>query len=152
MILSALPFIGSLLLAAFSFFIGRVYSETQTIMAEKRKQYLEFLSLLPPLQDTYNDMTEQELMTRLEPAIINLPSLMFYADTSVLAAWEVFHEKYLEAHEQLTPHSPPLAPPYQALSKAQNDLILEMRRDSFRGSIFSYRGKSRVPPHGSLRK
>lgn len=142
---SALTLIGSLIFASLSFLAGRFYAESERILSEKRKHYLEFLSILPPLQDTYNNSTKEEFLTALRPAMEYVPRLMFYADKSVIMAWGVLLQKYLEAHAKLTPGCPDHASEYKALSMAQNDLVLEMRRDSFRWSIFNYSGKSRVP-------
>lgn len=143
--LSALTFIGGLILTALGFIIGRFYAESERILSEKRKHYLDFLSALPPLNDAYNGTTEEEFVATLRPAMERLPSLLFYADNSVMIAWGVLQQKYFEAHAQLSPDSPPLAPEYKALATAQNDLVLEMRRDAFRWSIFNYNGKTRVP-------
>lgn len=143
--LSALAFIGGLILTALGFIIGRFYAESERILSEKRKHYLDFLSALPPLNDTYNGTTEEEFVATLRPAMERLPSLLFYADNSVMMAWGVLQQKYFEAHARLSPDSPPLAPEYKALATAQNDLVLEMRRDAFRWSIFNYNGKTRVP-------
>lgn len=143
--LSILTFIGGLVLAALGFIIGRFYAESERILSEKRKHYLEFLSALPPLNDTYNDTTEEEFIATLRPAMERLPSLLFYADNSVMMAWGVLQQKYFEAHARLSTDSPPLAPEYKALATAQNDLVLEMRRDAFRWSIFNYSGKTRIP-------
>jgi len=144
-VLSALAFIGGLILTALGFIIGRFYAESERILSEKRKHYLDFLSALPPLNDTYNGTTEEEFVATLRPAMERLPSLLFYADNSVMMAWGVLQQKYFEAHARLSPDSPPLAPEYKALATAQNDLVLEMRRDAFRWSIFNYNGKTRVP-------
>ncbi|WP_065335279.1 hypothetical protein [Tritonibacter mobilis] len=84
--LGALTFVGSLILASLSFLVGRFYAESERILSEKRKHYLEFLSALPPLQDTYNDTTEEEFLTTLRPAMECIPRLMFYADKSVVLA------------------------------------------------------------------
>lgn len=143
--LSALTFVGGLILTALGFIIGRFYAESERILSEKRKHYLDFLSALPPLNDTYNDTTEEEFVATLRPAMERLPSLLFYADKSVMMAWGVLQQKYFEAHARLSPDNPPLAPEYKALAAAQNDLVLEMRRDAFRWSIFNYSGKTRVP-------
>ncbi|KZY44014.1 hypothetical protein A3731_10725 [Roseovarius sp. HI0049] len=143
--LGALTFVASLIFASLGFLIGRFYAESERILSEKRKYYLEFLSALPPLQDTYNDSTEEEFLTTLRPAMECIPRLMFYADKSVILSWGVLHQKYIEAHATLTPDSPALTPEYKALMTAQNDLVLEMRRDAFRWSVFNYSGKSRVP-------
>lgn len=143
--LTALAFIGSLIIASLGFFIGRFYAESERILAEKRQYYLEFLKALPPLQDTYKGIDNAEFMTTLRPAMERVPSLLFYADKSVAVASGVLLQRYEEANAALTPSSPPLAPEFTALAKAQNDLVLEMRRDAFRWSIFNYSGKSRVP-------
>jgi hypothetical protein len=143
--LGALTFLGSLIVAALGFLVGRFYAESERILSEKRKHYLEFLSVLPPLQDTYNSSTEEEFMSTLRPAVESIPRLMFYADNSVISAWSILYQKYVVAHTNLNPNSPPLAQEYKALAKAQNDLILEMRRDAFRWSVFNYSGKSRIP-------
>ncbi|MBF9052388.1 hypothetical protein GTA62_20560 [Roseobacter sp. HKCCD9010] len=142
--LGALTAFGSVAMAALGFLLGRFYAESERILSEKRKTYLEFLNELPPLNDTYLDATEEEFLESLRPAIERFPKLMFYADKSVLMAWGVLQQRYMEAHAALTPDSPALAPEYQALATAQNDLVLEMRRDAFRWSIFNYSGKTRV--------
>ncbi|MCL7408288.1 hypothetical protein [Marivivens donghaensis] len=141
----ALTFVGSLILASVGFLFGRLYAESALILSEKRRNYLEFLSVLPPLLDTYNNSTDEEFLTSLRPAMEYFPRLMFYADQSVILAWGVLQQRYIEANATLTPNSPALAPEYKALATAQNNLVLEMRRDAFRWSIFNYSGKSRVP-------
>ncbi|MEM1301731.1 MAG: hypothetical protein AAGH17_04040 [Pseudomonadota bacterium] len=144
--LGLLATLGGLVLAILSFLAGRIFAEFERILAEKRGLYLAYLKDLPPLNDAYIDRTHDELMHAFASATDRLPSLLFYADTSVIMAAKAFMEKHHDAHEVLSPQSPPLHPAYQALSKAQNDLVLEMRRDAFRFSIFGYHGKSRVPP------
>ncbi len=148
--LTTLTFIGSIIIATLGFLLGRFYAESERILEEKRKYYLEFLSALPPLQDTYKDTNDAEFIATLRPATERVPSLLFYADKSVVMAWGILYRKYLEANIKLTPRSPPLAPEYMALAKAQNDLVLEMRRDAFRWSVFNYSGISRVPDGSTL--
>ena len=143
-----LAIVGGLFLTSLSFIFGRFYAESERIMSEKRKSYLEFLSVLPPLQDVYDDTTEEEFLSTMRPAIERTPSLIFYADNSVMMAWRVLQQRYFEAHASLTPQSDACAPEYLTLAKAQNDIILEMRRDAFRWSIFNYNGKSRVQKTG----
>lgn len=142
---SVLAAFGGLIMGSIGFLIGRFYAESERILSEKRKTYVDFLSELPPLNDMYLDTTDEELLIALRPAMEHLPSLIFYADANVVMAWDVLHQRYFEAHDALTPKSPPLDPAYKALATAQNDLVLEMRRDAFRFSIFNYSGKSRVP-------
>jgi hypothetical protein len=143
--ITALTFIGSLIVASLGFLFGRFYAESERILAEKRKYYLDFLASLPPLQDTYLDISDEEFLAALRPAMERVPGLLFFADQSVVMASGVLFQRYQEANTALTPGSPPLAPEYLSLAKAQNDLVLEMRRDAFRWSIFNYNGKSRVP-------
>ncbi|MEO9516117.1 MAG: hypothetical protein ABJH45_23730 [Paracoccaceae bacterium] len=90
-------------------------------------------------------MDESEFKEKLSPALEMIPQLLFYGDILVIKAWQELHEHYWIAFSSLTPDSPPASSDFKNLSKAQNDLILEMRRDTFRWSIFNYSGKSRVP-------
>lgn len=145
-----LSIIGSVILAAIGFILGKFYAESERIIAEKRKYYVDLLNILPPLQDSYKDTSEEDVMLAMKPAMDRMPGLIFYGDQPVIIAFGVFVQKYYAANESLTPQSPPKAPEYMALAKAQNDLILEMRRDAFRWSIFSYNGKSRLPKESDL--
>lgn len=142
--LTVLTFFGSVALAAFSFLLGRFYAESERILSEKRKLYSEFLNVLPALQRVYDDTNEQEFDELLRPTMERIPGLLFYADKSVIMAFNAMLQNYHTANVNLSTRSPPLAAEYKALAKAQNDLILEMRRDSFRFSIFNFRGASRV--------
>jgi hypothetical protein len=126
-----------------------MFAESERILSEKRKLYSEFLNTLPPLNDTYLFETDEEFLQAMRPAIEKLPGFLFYADKSVTLAWSALLEKYQQAHERLDRQSPALAPEYLELAKAQNDLILEMRRDAFRWSFFNYSGKSRVPQNST---
>jgi hypothetical protein len=143
--ISVVTLFGSVIMATIGFIFGRLYAESERILAEKRKVYLEFLSALPPLQDMCLDRTKEEYSAAMRPAIERLPSLLFYADKSVLIACGILQQNYDEAHTQLTTESPALDPAYKDLSRAQNDLVLEMRRDAFRWSLFNYSGKTRTP-------
>jgi hypothetical protein len=143
--LGTLTAIGSLILASLGFIVGRFYAESERILSQKRTHYLEFLRVLPPLQDTMKDTTEEEFLNTLRPAMNYVPGLMFYADKKVMIAWNVLYRKYLEANDSLSFDSPALDPAYTGLAKAQNDLIMEMRRDAFQWSVFNHTGKSRVP-------
>jgi hypothetical protein len=142
--LSTAGFIGSLLMAVVSFFIGKFYAESERILQEKRQLYMHFLGLLPPLNDTYLETSEDEFLETLRPAVLDSPKLLFYADNLVVMAWSALYEKYCHAHQNLNALSPEQAPEFTALAKAQNDLILEMRRDAFRWSIFNHSAPSRV--------
>lgn len=143
--MSVLTFLGGLLLTSVGFILGRFFSESERILSDKRRQYLDFLSVLPPLNDVYLDVDDGAFLEKLRPAIARVPSVLFYCDPAVAQAIAVLLQRYEEAHSVLGPESPPLAPEYMVLAKAQNDLVLEMRRDAFRWSIFNYSSASRLP-------
>lgn len=139
-----ITFIGSIMVAAFGFVLGKFYAETERILSDKRRIYEELLSALPSLQITYTNIDDASLESALKPAHDKLPKLLLYADQPVIKAYLAMFTSYWTAHSALGPHSPPEAPEFQALAKAQNDLVLEMRRDAFRWSMFVYRGKTRL--------
>ncbi len=141
--MATLTFVGSLVIAAIGFLFGRFFAETEKILSEKRAAYTDFLSILPPLQDAYVVGEEDKIIAALRPAVMRVPKLLFYADASVLKAWDSLHKAYHDAYSNLSEDSGPLAEEYKRLAKAQNDLVLEMRRDAFRWSIFNYSGKRR---------
>ncbi|SDX19105.1 hypothetical protein [Litoreibacter albidus] len=140
-----LAIIGSLILATISFLLGKIFSESEKILAEKRSAYIDFLNVLPPTNDAYLNNSEEDFIQMMRPSEEMSPRLLFYADTNVVFAWKALIEAYGSAQSNLNPSSPALAAEYKALARAQNDLVLEMRRDAFRWSIFNYSGKSRLP-------
>jgi hypothetical protein len=144
MITTLLTFLGSALVACVGFLFGRIYSETEKILAEKRTLYTEFLASLPNLHIAYQNMTDDDFKGALEAAHNKIPKLLFYADPQVMIAYDNFHKCFWKAHAALGPNSPELALEYKALARAQNDLVLEMRRDAFRWSLFNYSGKRRI--------
>ncbi len=93
-------------------FLGGFWAESERILAEKREAYLSFLSVLPPLNDTYQDTSEQEFCETMRPATEQLPKLIFYADKLVMMAWGMLQKRYFEAHFELSSSSQALAPSY----------------------------------------
>lgn len=144
--LTIIGLLASTLFAALGFALGRLYNESERILALKRRVYEEYLRTLPTPNSAYEDMDKATYRDATAPSMEAIPVLMLYASPSVMAAVSAYLLAYEKAHQSLSPDSPPLAPEYQQLAKAQNDIILEMRRDAFAWSIFGHRGVSRVPP------
>ncbi len=132
---------GGLILSAFTFLAGKNVAETQSILAEKRRVYEAFLRSCPIPHDAYLDR-EIEYSPDFQA---NYPVLLLYAAPSVAAASGRYLELLAKASLVLNPSSPPLHASYREVSKAYNDIILEMRRDAFAWSLFAHTGKSRLP-------
>lgn len=144
--MTAIGVLGSALLAALGFLLGRLYNESERILVQKRRVYEEYLRVLPTPNSAYKDMDDSAYQNTIAPSLDATPVLMLYASPTVAAAASTYLQAYEEACELLSPTSPPLAPEYMRLAKSQNDVILEMRRDAFAWSTFAHRGASRVPP------
>ena len=134
------------LLSGFSFLLGRILSQSEQVLAEKRRVYEEFLRGCPVPNEVYENWSEEVEMSRGARIHEVYAPLLLYASPTVAQAVGVYLQKFGEADQQLSLDSPPLAPAYLNVAKAHNDIALEMRRDSLGWSIFGHRGKSRLPP------
>ena len=106
--LSVLTALGGLLLTGVGFIAGRFFAESERILSDKRKQYLDFLSALPPLNDVYRDVDDEAFLESLRPAISRIPGVLFYCAPSVGQAIQILLQRYEEANSALCPESPPL--------------------------------------------
>lgn len=137
--------IGSIFIAMISFLLGRIFNQSEVILSEKRRVYEEFLRVCPMPNDAYSDATSS-IDTEWLNALRSIQSvLMLYASVNVGLAISRYLQIFSEALEKLTPESEPLHPVFKELAKAQNDIVLEMRRDALGWSMFGYSGKSRLP-------
>ena len=133
------------MVAVLSFVFGRVFSQSEAILTDKRRVYEEFLRNCPDPNEAYEDDTSESVALRMVRLKATKGPLIMYASPSVLLALSRYLELFEHASEELNSSSVALHPTFKALAKAQNDLILEMRRDSFAWSAFGYHGKSRLP-------
>lgn len=141
-----LTLIGTLILTAIGFLLGRFYSETERILSEKRKFYVEYLNSLPRIEVSFRDISKEDFAQLLEPINSLFPKLSFYADKHVMKAYQNFFHSLWHAHLALSPDSPPDAPEHLALIRASNDLVHQMRRDAFRWSLFRYKRRRMMEP------
>ncbi|WP_368186446.1 hypothetical protein [Aestuariibius sp. HNIBRBA575] len=133
------------MVAAIGFVFGRIFSQAEAVLAEKRRIYEEFLMDAPAPNDAYYEIDADELHRKTLALNKVHSKLMLYASHRVLFAASQYLSKYQEAQDELTIDSGSLHPRFKAAAKAQNDLILEMRRDALGWSTFGYYGKSRLP-------
>ncbi|MFQ6547562.1 hypothetical protein AADZ90_006355 [Aestuariibius sp. 2305UL40-4] len=127
------------------FLFGRIFAQSEAILAEKRRVYEAFLVDGPAPNDADSEWSEdidRERQTQIK-RVVN--PMLLYASPPVAQAVSVYLEKFHEADAELGPSSPALHPTYVELAKSHNDVALEMSRDALGWSVFGYRGKSRVP-------
>ncbi|MFP7674331.1 hypothetical protein ACG74X_13370 [Marivita sp. S0852] len=145
MILSWLLPFGGFLLTLVGFVLGRTVSESEKILAEKRRVYEHFITQCPVPNEAYDLADDETIKTRSERLHKAQGALLLYAAPSVAVAVSIYLKKFSEADMILGSESPPLHDKYKELAQAHNDIILEMRRDALAWSAFGYRGKTRLP-------
>ncbi|SEQ04056.1 hypothetical protein [Thalassovita taeanensis] len=137
--------LGGVCLAGFSFLLGRIFSQSEAVLAEKRRVYEEFLTVCPMPNDAYKAWTPEREQERTEAFQSVYGKLMLYAAPAVTLAISLYLDLLNAADIELGPESEPLHPAFKEAAKAHNDIILEMRRDALGLSMFGYYGKSRLP-------
>jgi len=137
-------FLGALV-GIVGFVLGKVFSQSETTLVQKRRVYEAFLVSCPKPDDAYKNLdadAERERQDRLGSV---QAGLLLYASTNVTQAVGIYLQTFSEVAELLTPESPALDPAFKKLALAHNDIILEMRRDVHAWTVFGYYGKSRLP-------
>ena len=143
--MTTLTFIGGLVLTVLGFLFGRIFNQSELILSDKRRVYEDFLKKCPAPDEAYldwSDESEGHPMNRLQE--IKAP-LLLYASPSVALAVGEYIQAFGEADVTLSPNSEPLHPAFKRAAQAQNDVILEMRRDAFAWSAFAHRAPTRLP-------
>ncbi|OIQ38510.1 MAG: hypothetical protein BM560_19035 [Roseobacter sp. MedPE-SWde] len=140
-----MTWLGGLILAILGFGFGRIFNQAEAVLAEKRRVYEEFLKGIPSPNDAYVQCSDTVSEERADAVKKHYGPLMLYAAPTVALAASRYLQAFEQADIELSPESEPLHPKFRDLAKAQNDLILEMRRDALGWSMFGYYGKSRLP-------
>jgi len=133
------------MIAMVSFVLGRIFAQSEAVLAEKRRVYEEFLKICPQPNDVYLEWNIQLEQERFGSMRVMQGPFLLYAAPSVQFAMSRYMLLFDEVDQELGPDTPPLHPRYKELAKAQNDLILEMSRDALGWSVFGFKGKSRLP-------
>jgi hypothetical protein len=144
-LLGVLSSIAALIIGVVGFILGRAISESEKVLAEKRRVYEAFLLACPKPNDAYLNLSEDELKERGERLNTAYTPLLLYCAPPVATAISVYMSNFTDADEELGPQSPALAPVFKILAKSHNDVVLEMRRDALAWSVFGHRGQSRLP-------
>jgi hypothetical protein len=133
---------GGLILTVVGFIFGRVFNQSEQILSDKRRAYEAFLDACPAPNDAYGNWgAEKGAVRDLEKA---RGRISLYGSQNVMLAVRRYLEIFSEVNPILAKESVPLHPMFLKLAQAQNDVILEMRRDALAWSAFAYRGKSRI--------
>jgi hypothetical protein len=140
---NALWILASGIIGVFGFLLGKIFSESEKILADKRRVYETYLTQIPNPSSAFGIENDTQLIDSWRKANFYLPVLLLYASPSVSLAVTRYQRAHAVAAEKLTLASDPLSGHFKDAARAQNDLILEMRRDAFAWSVFGYRGPPR---------
>ena len=69
-----------------SFLLGRIYSQSEIILSEKRRVYEEFLEACPRPNQAYYDFSDEELGRLNEKLEVAMAKMSLYASTEVSLA------------------------------------------------------------------
>lgn len=122
-----------LLVSILSFLLGRVFSQSERVIEQKKTAYENFLNDCPAPNEAYGDLEEivgQKSFQR------GLGVLSLYASPEALLAAQNYFEKLAAAAEILKPDSEALDPAFREVYKAYNSMLFEMRRDALVWSVF----------------
>ena len=133
--------LGGIALTILGFLFGKVFSQSEVILSDKRRIYEEFLRICPQPSDGLGDDAEELLGGRIAKLNEHKGPLLIYASPDVIIALS----EYLKSLSSLldTKHTDArtIADIQRLATQAQNSLIIEMRRDVLSWSVFAYRGK-----------
>ena len=89
--------LGTLALSIVSFVLGRIYAESERILAEKRRVYERFLLALPAPMAAYDDVPDEANL--LAQAQELMPAFLLYASGGAAQAVTVYYNKFQRASE-----------------------------------------------------
>ena len=144
MTLGVLSAIGTAIIAILSYIMGRVFSQSEAILSEKRRVYELFLTEGPVPNDIFqgiSDKSDDMLQSRMKatfgplllfgsPLVIESARLYIDAFNSAVLEPDLGGDRRLAKRDEV--------------NKAHNDLILAMQKDALGWSAFGFKGKTRV--------
>ncbi|MCT4683890.1 MAG: hypothetical protein N4A39_09170 [Roseicyclus sp.] len=145
--LSFLLGVGGLVLTIVGFIAGRAVSESEKILAEKRRVYEEFIKACPNLSKGTSVLHgfESEEYQEMQSAL-----LLYCAPAVASAVQQYILAVQEELNEGFDPNEPTVTENTKKASQRFNDIILEMRRDALSWSAFAYNGPSRLKAAPSI--
>jgi len=139
--------LGGVLLSVFGFWLGKIVSQSERAIEQKKAVFEKFLLSCPTANDAYR-LTPEQLETELGITVEKqLGLLALYAGPKVLSACANYIFALTAASEALDQNSEPMAAEFQKAAKCYNRMIFEMRRDALGWSVFGVSGE---PDNGEL--
>ncbi len=136
---AAYVWLGGVLVSIFTFFLGKSYTQTENVIAEKRRVYAEFIKVCPGPNEAHSevDLISVELQRFLG-------ILTIYGSPDVIKfAGEYFNQFSIAQPElQGIEHAGHTA--FLKLMTCYNRMIWEMRKDALMWSFFAPTGESKV--------
>jgi hypothetical protein len=133
----------ALITAVLGFIFGRIFHQSEQILTDKRRVYEEFLRHCPQPNDALADNLAVTLQSRsLKLEELKGP-LMIYASASVMQSLSQYLDALAKLNTEQVGGATISNAQLQYAAKAQNNVIIEMRRDVLAWSVFAHAGKAR---------
>lgn len=130
--MSALVWLGGVVLTILSFLFGKAFSQSERVLDQKRKTYEQFLSLCPAPNEAHNpDLDIPEEFQR------NIGILSVYSAPDVAKLAGVYLSEFAEAQEHLPGEAEPGHPIFLELMTHYNRMVWAMRVDALAWSFFA---------------
>lgn len=137
--------LGGGLISLLTYILGKIVSEGEKALVEKRRVYEEFLRTCPGPNDVYEDHKRDIFEARFDNTLKLMPVVLFYSPANVVRAIDLYFKYLANAADTLAGMPMALQEEYKLAAKAHNDVILEMRRDALSWSAYGYWGVTRLP-------
>ncbi len=142
--------LGGLLLTILGFIFGKIFSQSETILSDKRRVYEEFLRNCPQPDDVVGENAKEIVESRVVKLKELKGPLMIYAAPLVMIALSEYLNVISTLITQFEEGGAHNADLQRLATRAQNSLIIEMRRDSLAWSVFAFRGEKKALSEGKF--
>ncbi|ASP20631.1 hypothetical protein ANTHELSMS3_01946 [Antarctobacter heliothermus] len=139
--------LGALLLSLVSFLSGKVFSQSEKVLDQKRKAYETFLRECPGPNEAHSSV---DIMSTEFQRVTGL--LTLYASNDALQYSSEYFLKFVEAQEELQGVSITGHPKFVEVMTYYNRMVWAMRRDVMAWSIFAPAKTSRAYSQGVFGK
>ncbi len=124
--------IWSLLISAFAYMIGRIFSQSERVLDQKRKSYEDFLRLCPGPNEAHS--SEPMDIVQMQRA---LGVLSLYGSSDALEFASVYFTEWPKAQSKLVNVTAPGHPDFLELATHYNRMVWAMRKDAMTWSVFA---------------
>jgi len=124
--------VGSLVLAAVSFLLGKVFSQSERVLDQKREAYERFLAKCPAPNEAHCEREPDFMGLQRDIGVLSI----YGSKEALIAAGEYF-TVFASAQPVLTHVEEPGHPEFLRVMKSYNKMVWEMRKDALTWSVFA---------------